>query len=142
MKVCLKMVTLNIFQKRSLSEVKGFFFKLFLGLTFFLSSIFFAQEINTNTLSFLPTFIDSSTNQILIFTDSLPDNIFFPHTIYWDGNRWVTKIELENNFPNSNIKVALTEKGFLFFIFPQIDSAKYLMFIDGKWIEKQNPQSD
>lgn len=122
--------------------MKEFFFKVFFVLIFFLSSKFFAQEINPNKLTFLPTIIDSSTNQILIFTNSLPDNIFFPHTIYWDGNRWVTKIELENNFPNSNIKVALTEKGFLFFIFPEIDSANYFMFIDGKWIEKQNSQTD
>lgn len=89
----------GIFQKRKLSEVKEYFFKLFFMLIFFLSPKFFAQEINPNKMTFLPTLIDSSTNQILIFTDSLPENIFFPHTIYWDGNRWITKIELENNFP-------------------------------------------
>lgn len=56
-----------------------------------------------------------------------------------DGSQ---KLNWKIIFPNSNIKVALTEKGFLFFIFPEIDSAKYLMFIDGKWIEKQSPQTD
>ena len=98
----------------------------------------FSQNINYESLKLLPTLIDSASNQVLIYLDSIPENIFFPHTIYWDGKKWVMKIEFENNFPNQNIKAAITEKGLLFFIFPEIESEKYLIFEDGKWKETKS----
>lgn len=102
----------------------------------------FSQNINHESLKLLPTLIDSASNQVLIYLDSIPENIFYPHTISWNGKKWVIKIEFENNFPNHNIKAAITEKGFLFFILPEFESEKYLIFEDGKWKETKSPPTD
>jgi len=111
------------------------FSKTLLVLSLFFLDKIYSQEIAGEQFRILPTTVDSASNQVLIYLDSIPENIFYPHTIYWDTDRWIMKLEIDNSFSNRNVKAAITNNGILFFILPEIATSKFLIFSDGKWKE-------
>jgi len=86
-----------------------------------------------NFYKYLPTLTDTSTGQIFVFIDSLPQNIFYPHTYSWDGEKWKLQIEIDAGFISSDLKAAVTKSGLLFFIKPVLNGEQYIVFRDGKW---------
>ena len=86
-----------------------------------------------NFYKYLPTLTDTSTGQIFVFIDSLPQNLFYPHTYSWDGEKWKLQIEIDAGFISSDLKAAVTKSGLLFFIKPVLNGEQYIVFRDGKW---------
>jgi len=120
--------------------------KIFIALliNFFCWADLSAQnDFTTNSrdsfYKYLPTLTDTSTGQIFVFLDSLPQNIFFPHTYSWDGEKWKLQIEIDADFISPDIKAAVTKSGMLFFIKPILSGEQYIIFRDGRWILSPSP---
>lgn len=109
-----------------------------------LTNNIFSQEISTRNnfgdeYKFLSSFADSSSGQFFIVLDSLPENIYYPHNIVWDGKKWTMQIIFDSNFSVKNLKPAITKNGLLFFINPKLSENNFLIFSDGKWIYSALP---